>query len=68
MFKTLFPEQLEGVTGYRFKDKSLLLRALTRLAYAKEQSLPDGSHLDAFATLGDAVIELVILTRLVKGG
>lgn len=68
MFKTLFPEQLEGVTGYRFRDKSLLLRALTRLAYAKEQGLPDGSHLDAFATLGDAVIELVILTRLVKGG
>ncbi len=63
-----FPEQLEQVSGYTFQDKSLLLRALTRLAYSKEQGLCDNAHLDALATLGDAVIELIILTRLVKSG
>ncbi len=68
MTTTLFPEQLERVTGYSFRDKSLLLRALTRLAYSKERGLAEDSHLDALATLGDAVIELIILTRLVKGG
>ncbi|MCA1915708.1 ribonuclease III domain-containing protein [Methanospirillum hungatei] len=68
MTAELFPEQLERVTGYTFRDKSLLLRALTRLAYSKEQGLSEDSHLDALATLGDAVIELIILTRLVKGG
>lgn len=68
MTAVLFPEQLEQVTEYRFRDKSLLLRALTRLAYSKERGLSEDSHLDAFATLGDAVIELIILTRLVKGG
>ncbi|HPP78749.1 ribonuclease III domain-containing protein, partial [Methanospirillum sp.] len=68
MTAALFPEQLERVTGYTFRDKSLLLRALTRLAYCKEQGLSEDSHLDALATLGDAVIELLILTRLVKGG
>ncbi|MDD1724609.1 MAG: ribonuclease III, partial [Methanospirillum sp.] len=64
----LDPGQLEQVTGYHFSDKKLLLRALTRLAYSKEQGLSHDSHLDALATLGDAVIELVILTRLVRGG
>jgi len=68
MTAELFPEQLERITGYTFRDKSLLLRALTRLAYSKEQGLSEDSHLDALATLGDAVIELIILTRLVKGG
>ena len=68
MTAVLFPEQLERITGYSFRDKSLLLRALTRLAYSKEQGLSEDSHLDARATLGDAVIELIILTRLVKGG
>lgn len=68
MTAILFPEQLERITGYSFRDKPLLLRALTRLAYSKEQGLSDDSHLDALATLGDAVIELVILTRIVKGG
>ncbi|KAF5088186.1 ribonuclease III domain-containing protein [Methanospirillum purgamenti] len=68
MTTVLFPEQLERITGYSFRDKSLLLRALTRLAYSKEQGLSEDSHLDALATLGDAVIELIILARLVKGG
>ena len=68
MTAVLFPEQLERITGYSFRDKSLLLRALTRLAFSKEQGLSEDSHLDALATLGDAVIELIILTRLVKGG
>jgi ribonuclease III len=68
MSAVLFPEQLERITGYPFMDKSLLLRALTRLAYSKEQGLSEDSHLDALATLGDAVIEVIILTRLVKGG
>ena len=68
MSVVLLPEQLEEVSGYRFRDKSLLLRALTRLAYSKEQGLSDNAHLDALATLGDAVIEVIVLTRLVRGG
>jgi len=68
MSAVLFPEQLERITEYQFRDKSLLLRALTRLAYSKEQGLSENSHLDALATLGDAVIEVIILTRLVQGG
>jgi ribonuclease III len=61
-------EKLEEITGYHFKDRSILIRGITRLAYSKENGLPEGYHLDALATLGDAVIELIILTRLVLGG
>jgi len=61
-------EKLERVIGYHFKDRSILLRGITRLAYSKEHGLPEGYHLDALATLGDAVIEVIILTRLVQGG
>jgi ribonuclease-3 len=60
-----FPEQLEQVSGYTFQDKSLLLRALTRLAYSKEQGLCDNAHLDALATLAMRH-ELIILTRWSK--
>ena len=31
------PDRLEEITGYRFKDRSLLIRAITRLAYGKER-------------------------------
>lgn len=59
---------LESIIGYRFGDFSLVSRAVTRLAYAKENGLPDTAHMDALATLGDAVIDLLILHRLVNDG
>jgi ribonuclease-3 len=59
---------IEERTGYSFISPELLQRALNRKAYALEQGLSDDCHMDAFATLGDAVIELVILTRLVHAG
>ncbi len=62
------PEDLEALLGYTFRTPGHLTRALTRLAYAKEHSLSDEAHLDALATLGDAVIEVLILTRLVIQG
>ena len=46
----------------------ILERALSRKAYCQEQGHPESDHMDALATLGDAVIELHILTRLVEGG
>lgn len=60
--------QIREVIGYTFTSPDILNRALQRKAYCQEQGLSDDSHMDALATLGDAVIELLILTRLVKGG
>ncbi|MBN1431169.1 MAG: ribonuclease III family protein [Methanomicrobiaceae archaeon] len=59
---------LEEKTGYKFQNPDLLDRALTRRAYSLENGLPDDYHMDAYATLGDAVIDLIILDSLIKSG
>jgi ribonuclease-3 len=59
---------LEESIGYRFTDRGLLERALTRLAYSHEQQLPAGAHMDALAVLGDAVIELVAIQVVIASG
>jgi len=60
--------ELEERIGYAFTDRTLLLRALTRLAYALETGLPPAAHMDALATLGDAVINVVVVEAVVAGG
>ncbi len=65
------PDSLPGlsdITGYSFRDPQILKRALTRKAFCQEQNYSEGMHMDAFATLGDAVIELHILSALVRDG
>jgi ribonuclease-3 len=59
---------LSEVCGYSFTSPEVLQRALRRKAFCQEQGLSDDLHMDALATLGDAVIELQILTRLVQEG
>jgi len=60
--------EIEDRIGYVFSSPAYLHRALNRRAYVSEQGFPDDDHMDALATLGDAVIELVILTWLVISG
>lgn len=61
-------EELEQRIGYRFSDQAHPLRALTRLAYAREQQLGDDQDMDALATLGDAVIDLLVIDNLLQTG
>lgn len=61
-------EALEQRIGYRFSDQVHPLRALTRLAYAREQLLGDDQDMDALATLGDAVIDLLVIDDLLQTG
>jgi ribonuclease-3 len=68
MADTLIIQNIQDIIGYSFVSPSILERALRRKAYAQEHNLPDDYHMDAYATLGDAVIELLILTRLVRDG
>ena len=61
--------RLEEAIGYTFQDRKLLRRALTRRARAQEEESPDsGRHMDALATLGDAVIDTVVLETLYAAG
>jgi ribonuclease-3 len=62
------PVLLEERIGYRFASPGHLRRALIRLAYAREQEIADDETMDAYATLGDAVIDVVVLEALVRGG
>ena len=62
------PGVIEERIGYTFQDRSLLERALTRLAYSLETGLPPEAHMDAFATLGDAVIDVVVVEAVVASG
>ncbi len=63
------PDALEEIIGYIFQDRDRLMRALTRRAWAQEEDAPDsGWHMDALATLGDAVIDTVVLESLYVAG
>ena len=58
---------LENDLGYSFKDKNLLIRALTRKAFALEQKQQkrDCEDQEIFRTLGDAVLKTVLVDLLI---
>lgn len=61
---------LEENLGYRFRNSSLLTRALTRKAYANEQrqrNIPCEDQ-EVYCTLGDAVLKTVLIDLLIKAG
>ncbi|RXE55594.1 hypothetical protein ABH15_04830 [Methanoculleus taiwanensis] len=62
------PTELETLLGYTFADRTLLERALTRPAYAREQGLSEDRHQEALATLGDAVISVIVIQSIIEKG
>ena len=59
---------LESALNYHFNSTDFLIRALTRYAYAGEHDLSSDAHMDAFATLGDAVIDLLVIESVLLCG
>ncbi|MFH2068303.1 MAG: ribonuclease III domain-containing protein [Candidatus Omnitrophota bacterium] len=55
--------ELEKLLGYFFKDKELLIQALTHPSFAFENNVPSNERLEF---LGDAVLSLVAAERLYK--
>ena len=53
---------LEERLGHQFKDRGLLLRALTHVSYANEQ--PPALGNDSLAFLGDAALSLIVAEHL----
>lgn len=53
-------EQLERRIGYEFKDKGLLVQAMTHSSYANEKKYQKHESNERLEFLGDAVLELVI--------
>jgi len=52
-------ENLEKSMGYRFRDRSLLERALTHSSYANEKKSEHTADYERLEFLGDAVLEMV---------
>lgn len=57
---------LEDEIKYYFRDRSLLLRALTHRSFANEQPDPRPPHNEALEFLGDAVLEFLVSSWLLE--
>ncbi len=64
---SLAPEALEQKLGYSFRDRQLLVRALTHRSWLSEQAspLPENSDNEQLEFLGDSVLGFVVSERLV---
>ena len=60
-------KELEQKIGYKFRDFSLLERAMMHSSYTNERSLPKYQCNERLEFLGDAVLELVSSEFLFKG-
>lgn len=63
-------DELQRSLTYSFNDPGLLVRALTRKAYANEQAQrgQDVAHQEVLRTLGDAVLKAILVDRLIRAG
>ena len=52
--------RLEKAIGYEFKDRGLLINALTHSSYANEKNGREGSSNERLEFLGDAVLEMAV--------
>ena len=55
--------EIEGIIGYTFKNRDLLLRALTHPSYANEHNLESYDRLEF---VGDSILDFVIADELYK--
>src|SRR3989338_2984764 len=58
--------ELEGKIGLEFKDKNILLQALTHRSYLNENTAWKLEHNERLEFLGDAVLELAVTDHLYK--
>jgi|WetSurMetagenome_2_1015567.scaffolds.fasta_scaffold02459_2 ribonuclease III len=59
--------ELEGLIGYCFSDKALLVEALTHTSFQYENSGAQTAHYERLEFLGDSVLGLVIAEALFVG-
>jgi len=62
------PQELQNYFGYTFSNPALLTDALTRTAYLNDRQVKDLEKMDPLATLGDAILNAVIVQRLYEKG
>jgi ribonuclease-3 len=57
-------EVVQKIIEYQFSNPKILERALTRFKYLEEKQVCTDDNMDPLATVGDAVLDLVVLARL----
>jgi len=62
------PKDLQVFIKYYFADQEILEKALTRRAFRSDLRLPLDENMDPLATLGDAVLDVVVIHRLYNLG
>jgi len=62
-YQTLYEE-----IDYIFKDTTYLKYALTRTAFARENGIPLTETMDYLAVLGDAVLDVVVISSIIDTG
>lgn len=60
--------ELQELIGYTFRNPELLRQALTTTSYANENPNSSDRTMTAFSTLGDAVINVVVIQSLMDKG
>ena len=64
--KNIISGELENIIGYTFKNKDLLVEALTHRSYLNENTKWHLPHNERLEYLGDAVLELAVTESLFK--
>src|SRR5258706_6553549 len=58
--------ELEGRLGHHFKDRALLMQAITHRSYLNEHADFPYTHNERLEFFGDAVLELIVTEHLYK--
>lgn len=61
-------EKLQGAIKYKFRYPEILVEALTRRASANEKTEDKEKFMDPLATLGDAILDAIVVLRLYEKG
>ena len=62
------PHDLQNLIKYYFTNQEILEEALTRRASLNDSQLPLGKNMDPLATVGDAVLDVIVIQRLYEQG
>jgi ribonuclease-3 len=61
-------QSLQKYINYKFTDPTIITRALTWRSYAEEHKMPNKCHMNGLATLGDSIINLLVIQSIIKSG
>jgi len=62
------PNELQNLIKYYFANQEILEKALTRRAHLSDQQVSLDENMDPLATLGDAVLDVIVIQRIYEQG